>query len=100
GLLWLNRPRAGIEGWWIAQHGLALPVIGHQADDLGGIVRTSSATAARDLGYSALEESLRSRLAAAGSRPVVVYVSAAGVSDEQGAYPRRPALGLLALSTP
>jgi hypothetical protein len=99
-LLWMSRPRAGIEGWWVAQRGLALPVIGHQAEDLGRIVRTSGATPPRDLGYQALEESLRHRLASAGTRPVVISISAAGVSDDQGGYLLRPEPGSLAQYSP
>lgn len=95
-LLWLNRPRAGIAGWWVAQRGLALPVIGHQNDDLRKVVKTSAATASGDVGYRALEQVLRDRLARAGTRPVAVYLSAVGVSDDQGGYLLRPEPGPLA----
>ncbi|MEA2631070.1 MAG: hypothetical protein QOE66_1289, partial [Chloroflexota bacterium] len=95
-LLWIARPRGGIEGWWIAQRGLALPVIGHQGDDLRRVSSGGSAAASKDVTYRALEQALRGRLARAGSRPVVVYLSAAGVADDQGAFLLRPEPGSLA----
>ncbi len=83
-LLWITRPRGGVLGWWVAQEGPASPVIGHQAEDLQPLVRDPSGPP-RDLAYHGLEPSFRDRLAASGGRPVVVYVSAAGVSDVHGA---------------
>ena len=40
----------------------------------------------RDVTDRTLEQQLRSRLVRAGRRPVVVYLSAAGVADDQGAF--------------
>jgi hypothetical protein len=94
-LLWITRPRGGAIGWWVAQGGPASPVIGHQAEDLQPLVRGPSVLP-RDLAYHSLEPSLRDRLAASRSRPVVVYLSAAGVSDTLSAALLPPGAGALA----
>jgi hypothetical protein len=68
--------------------------VGFQADDLERIVRPSGKAPA-DVSDRAFEQQLRSRLARAGRRPVVVYLSAVGVADEQGAFLLRSEPGSL-----
>src|SRR4051812_21566988 len=69
-LLWVTRTRIGIEGWWIAQRGLASPVIGYQSNDLGRI-SSAAARASSDVNDRTLEPALRNHLARSGRRPVV-----------------------------
>lgn len=82
--LWINPKRRGIGGRWIAQRGLARPWIPHQAVDVEQI--TGAATGSvPESEYESFRDVLREHLARAGERPVVLYLSAAGVLDDQGA---------------
>src|SRR4051794_14390095 len=98
-LLWISRTRAGIEGWWIAQRGLTAPSVGYQGEDLRRLVRPGS-KAPSDVSDRAFAQALRARLAGAGRRPVVVYLSAVGVADDQGAFLLRPEPGSLQAFAP
>ena len=48
-----------------------------------------------DVADRSFEQALRSRLSRAGRRPVVVFLSAVGVADDQGAFLLRPESGSL-----
>src|SRR3954469_3399367 len=78
-LLWISRTRAGIEGWWIAQRGLPAPSVGYQGEDLRrrGRAGGTGPAAGSDRAFAL---ALQARLAGAGRRPVVVYLSAVGVA--------------------
>jgi hypothetical protein len=93
-LLWITRTTIGVEGWWIAQRGLTAPALGFQADDVRRVVG-SRVRAPADVADRSFEQALRARLSRAGRRPVVVFLSAAGVADDQGAFLLRPEGGSL-----
>src|SRR4051812_9490029 len=98
-LLWISRTRAGIEGWWIAQRGLTAPSVGYQGEDLRRLVRPGGKVPA-DVSDQAFVQALRARVAGAGRRPLVVYLSAVGVADDQGAFLLRPEPGSLQAFAP
>ncbi|WP_406695968.1 hypothetical protein V5E97_33745 [Singulisphaera sp. Ch08] len=83
-LFWINPTRRGIGGRWIAQRGLTRPWIGHQAADLEKITGAVRGTVAES-DYRSFPDQLREYLTKAANRPVVLYVSAAGVVDDKGA---------------
>jgi hypothetical protein len=69
-----------VTGYWVAQRGVASPVLPFQADDLRRVLGRPAAAKPRDLLSSDLAALLRDRMARAGDRPAVIYLSAAGVS--------------------
>src|SRR3954465_7292808 len=91
-LLWISRTRVGIEGWWIAQRGLTAPSVGYQGEDIRRLVRPGGKVPA-DVSDRAFAQALRARLAGAGRRPVVLYLSAVGGADDQGGFPPPPPPG-------
>lgn len=93
-LLWLNRPRSAIKGWWLPVRGLTLPVIGHQSADLDRIVKATGGT--DQITYQSIAPVLRQELSRSQTRPAVLYLSAPGVADDRGAYLLRPESGALA----
>jgi len=70
-----------VTGHWIAQRGVASPVLPYQADDLRRILGRSSTAKPRDAPSRDLVALLREQVARAGDKPAVIYVSAAGISD-------------------
>ena len=98
-LLWISRTHVGIDGWWISQRGLTAPVVGYQADDLRRIVKSTGKGPAA-MGDRSVEQALKARLAGAGRRPVIVYLSAVGVADDQGGYLLRSEPGSLQAFAP
>lgn len=83
-LYWINPTRRGIGGRWIAQRGLTRPWLGHQAADIEKITGAVRGTVPES-DYGSFRDVLREHLTKAANRPVVLYISAAGVVDDQGA---------------
>jgi hypothetical protein len=83
----LARPRPEPLGIWVAPPDAVAPFIRHQGEDLRRITgRTDSVDG------TALEASIGNALerAGGGDRPLVLYLSAAGVADRNGNYFLRP----------
>ncbi len=74
-------------GYWVAQQGVASPILPFQDSDLGRILNRTSGDLPGAVASWDLAALLRERRAHAGGGPIVVYLSAAGVSDG-----RRPLL--------
>ncbi|AGA26729.1 hypothetical protein [Singulisphaera acidiphila] len=83
-LFWINPTRRGIGGRWIAQRGLTHPLLGFQAADIEKITGAVRGTVPES-DYGSFRDVLRDHLTKAANRPVVLYVSAAGVVDDKGA---------------
>jgi hypothetical protein len=77
----LARPRPNLLGIGVAPPSLIAPFIRHQGDDLR---RLTGRTDLED--GTAVEASIRDRLAGAGGQPLVIYLSAAGAADRSGSY--------------
>src|SRR5262249_36772180 len=77
----LARPRPDLLGIGVAPPSLIAPFIRHQGDDLR---RLTGRTDLED--GTAVEASIRDRLAGAGGQPLVIYLSAAGAADRSGSY--------------
>ncbi|SIO61692.1 hypothetical protein SAMN05444166_6828 [Singulisphaera sp. GP187] len=97
-LFWINPTRRGIGGRWIAQRGLTRPWLGHQAADIEKITGAVRGTAPES-DYGSFRDVLRDYLNKAANRPVVLYVSAAGVVDDKGAVLLRDDGGIIGESS-
>ena len=90
-LLFLGREPVRFDGFWVSPTEMGGPWLAHQAADVRGVVVPLRGKG-RQVEQDAFDRSLREYLGRSGNRPVVLYVSAAGVSDRNGGFllPQEP----------
>ena len=90
-LLFLGRDPVRFDGFWVSPTEMGGPWLAHQAADVRGVVVPLKGKG-RQIEQDAFDRSLREHLGRSGNRPVVLYVSAAGVSDRNGGFllPQEP----------
>jgi hypothetical protein len=76
-----------VAGYWVAQRGIAAPILAFQASDLGRILGRPPGNPPADVSSRDLGALVRERLARSGDGLSVIFLSAAGVSES-----RRPLL--------
>jgi Caspase domain len=76
-----------VEGYWVAQRGMASPILPFQASDLGRVLGRPPGNPPADVPSRELGALVRERMARSGDGLAVIFLSAAGVSDG-----RRPLL--------
>ena len=84
-LLFLGRDPVRFDGFWVSPTEMGGPWLAHQAADVHGVVVPLKGKG-RPIEPDAFDRSLREHLGRSGNRPVVLYVSAAGVSDRNGGF--------------
>ena len=76
-----------VAGYWVAQRGIAAPILPFQAIDLGRVLGRPPGNSPADVSSRDLGALVRERMARSGDGMSVIFLSAAGVSES-----RRPLL--------
>lgn len=84
-LLFWGRNPVRLDGFWASPTEMGSPWLAYEEADVNGIVLPLKGKG-RPIEQNAFDRSLREHLGKSGNRPVVLYVSAAGVSDRNGGF--------------